>query len=52
MKETHLKCNNCGKLFEEPNTSYSINCPNCGDYLFIPSRKLWEDLKANSIFNQ
>lgn len=48
MNPFMLKCSNCGELIEEPSTTYGLDCPKCGTYLLVPSRKDWELLKKLS----
>jgi len=46
-----LFCSKCGKEILQPSTSATEPCPHCGVVLFMPSRKLWEDMRSNSYFN-
>ena len=46
-----LECSNCKYTFDEPKHSIGMECPKCGDWLFIPSRNFWETMKSNSDFN-
>lgn len=46
-----LICSNCGKEIESPTSSKTEPCPHCNVMMFMPSRKLFEDMRSNSYLN-
>ena len=45
MRVYDLQCSVCGYLFEEPQATYTTDCPRCRTTLMIPSRKDWLELR-------